>query len=360
MNREENEVIWSWKSNTNPWSLNESDQWTPFPSTLNNQIEQAYQNHQNEIILDENYKIDFNKFLQININDHDKQRPIRRCSNAEDIISYYRRERFNFVQPIKRSITDDTPYYGSIFITDWLILFTKGTLKIKLLQLIDALINGILIEGEKLNVLNEAQHLTDEIRSIKKKNIENLEQCCARLYTKPCFLFKIVNETLRDNNRKNLITLGPFCYLLYNYIGIRHNKYISIRQQIKKIFKSTEQFPSIIVYRGEELSLDQIEIYKQAVGKGFAYKWSSFISTSKSRDVAEMYGSNVLYIIQIQRISSNDQYVDLSSIAYITDEQEILLRPGVRLKIDKFHVDSRIGRSVFDVQILPSFISNIM
>ena len=301
----------------------------------------------------------FDKLLQISITDQDKQRPVRRCSNTEDIISSYRRERFQFVQPIRRSITDDTPYYGSIFITDWLIMFTNATLKIKLSQIIDALTNGILAEGAKID-FTEAQHLTDEIRSIKKKNIENLQQCCARLYTKPCFLFKIVNETLRDNDRTKLETLGPFCYLLYNYIGIQHNKYLSVRQQVKQFFKSAEQFPSITVYRGEELCLDQIEMYKQAVGKSFSYKWSSFISTSRSRDVAEMYGSNVLYIIQIQRMSSNDQYVDLSSIAYITKEQEILLRPGVRLKIDKFDFDLRTHRNVFNVQILPSFISNIM
>jgi hypothetical protein len=360
MNREANNIIWSWKSNLNPWSLKEPDEWIPFSSKINNQIEQAYLTHQTEIILDENYKIDLNKYLQINLIDQNKQRPVRRCSDTESIISCYRRERFNFVQPIQSSITDDTPYYGSVFITDWLIMFTKATLKIKFSRLTDALIDGILIEGEKLGYLIEAQRLTNEIRLIKKKNIENLQQCCARLYTKPCFLFKIVNETLRDNNRTKLKTLGPFCYLLYNYIGIRHNKYLSIRKQIKQFIKSSEQFPSIIVYRGEDLPLDQIEIYKQAVGKGFSYKWTSFILTSKSREVAEMYSSNMLYIIQIQRISSNDQYVDLTSIAYITEEQEILLRPGVRLKIDKYDFDPIRKRYTFYVQILPSFISNIM
>ncbi|CAF0831883.1 unnamed protein product [Adineta steineri] len=360
MNQEENKVVWSWKSNKNPWSLKQADEWCAFPSLINNQIEQAYLADQDQIIIDENYKINFKHFLQVNIPDASKQRPIRRCLNTH-MISYYCRERFNFVQPLQHSIMDDTPYYGSVFITDWLIMFTEGTLKIEFSQLINELISGISTEGENLDLIQEAQHLNGEIRAIKKKNMENLQQCCARLYTKPCFLFKIVNETLRDNNRKKLKTLGPFCYLLYNYIGIRHNKYLSIRQQIKRLFKpAEEQFSSLTVYRGEELLSEQIETYKQAVGKGFSYKWSSFISTSKSREVAEMYGSNVLYIIQIPRISSNDQYVDLSSIAYIKDEQEILLRPGVRLRIDKYHFHSRTQRYVFYVQILPSFISNIM
>src|SRR5205809_333813 len=103
----------------------------------------------------------------------------------------------------------------------------------------------------------------------------------------------------------------------------------------------------MIVYRGEKLSLDQIEIYRQAVGKGYYYKWSSFVSTSKLREVAEMFGSNVLYTIQIQRISYNDQYVDISSIAYNKDEEEILLRPGVRFKIDSYDYDLTIERHLF-------------
>ncbi|CAF1342885.1 unnamed protein product [Didymodactylos carnosus] len=118
MNREEEQIVWSWKSNINPWSLNQIDEWTPFIPIINNQIEQGYQEHEKELIINENHKIDLNKLLQINIHNVNKQRPVRRCSNREDNVSYYRRERFNFVQPIKRSITDDTPYYGSSFITD--------------------------------------------------------------------------------------------------------------------------------------------------------------------------------------------------------------------------------------------------
>jgi hypothetical protein len=239
-------------------------------------------------------------------------------------------------------------------------MFTKGTLKIKISSIIDALSNGILIEGEKLGFINESRRLTNEIHSIKKKTIKTLQQCCARLYTKPCFLFKIVNKTLRDNDQSKLQTLGPFCYLLYNYIGTRRNEYLSIRNQLKQIFKPTEHFSSIIVYRGEQLSLDQIEIYRQAVKKGYYYKWSSFVSTSKLREVAEMFGLNVLYIIHIQRISYNDQYVDVSSIAYIEDEQEILLRPGVRFKIDSCDYDLTTERYLFHIQILPSFIFSIV
>ncbi|CAM4779924.1 unnamed protein product [Rotaria magnacalcarata] len=129
--------------------------------------------------------------------------------------------------------------------------------------------------------------------------------------------------------------------------------------ELIQLFKFTEHITSIVVYRGEQLPPGQIEIYRQTAGKGYPYKWSSFVSTSKLREVAEIFGSNVLYIIEIPRMSHNDQYVDLSSIAYIKDEQEILLRLGARFKITSSDYDSRTERYIFHILIVPSSISNI-
>ncbi|CAF3464129.1 unnamed protein product [Rotaria sp. Silwood1] len=292
----------------NPWSLKEPDEWTPFSNIINSQIKEAYLAKQNEIVIDRIYKIDLTKFLQINMIDPNKQRPIQRFSNNENILSYYRREPFNFVQPIEYSIKNDSPYHGSTFITDWLIMFTKATLKIQLSQLIDALINKLSIEGKLAGYPKDTQNLIEEIQLIKKKCIENLQECCARLYIKSCFLFKIVNKTLHDNDHTKLTTLGPFCYLIFNYIGGQQNGYLSVRKQIQLFIKSKKQYRFITVYRGEKLSSKEIDKYKQVVGKDFSYKWSSFISTSKSCKVAEI-----------------DQYVDLSPIAYVTEEEEEIL-----------------------------------
>ncbi|CAF3121944.1 unnamed protein product [Rotaria sp. Silwood2] len=353
-------MTWFWKVNIDPWSSNEAEEWIPFADIISGQIEQAYQGQQSEVMISENYKIDLNRLLQVDIHDFDKQRPIRRCSKTGDIVAFYRRQRFNFAQPIRRSMTDDTLDYGCNFITDWLILFTKGTLKFKTSSLIAALISGILVEGEKQNHLVAAQSLIEEIQSIKKKTIGKLQRCCARLYTKPCFLFRSVNRTLRDDDRSKLDTLGPFCYLVFNYINIRHNEYLSIRNQLKRFIKRTDNTSEITVYRGETLSHDDIEMYRKAAGKGDFYKWLSFVSTSRSRDVAEKFGANVLHIITIRRFSSNDQYTDLQSIAYCKDEEEILLRPGVRFKVDDAYDDPNSERCIFHIQIEPSFISNLM
>jgi hypothetical protein len=157
----------------------------------------------------------------------------------ETFLDFRRFQRtFKTLQDFKAEVSAVTPlpYYGSSFVADWLVMFTKGKLKVKFSKIIDALCNGILIEGEELGFIYESRRLIEEIDSIKKKNIEKLQKCCARLYTKPCFLFKIVNKTLRDNDQSKLQTLGPFCYLLYNYIGTQRNEYLSIRNQLKQNF----------------------------------------------------------------------------------------------------------------------------
>lgn len=346
-------------TNTDLHSSDPTFQKNASSSQVSAQFQSIHHDDKNKLDSNQTLESDFVEYSNNDVNDRNKVEVIRRFPKPEDRILYYRRERFNFSQPIKRSVENDTLYYGSSFIVDWLVIFTRGTLKVKFSSIVKVLINGILIEGKKRGSIDDSQHLVHEIRGIKNKKIEKLQKCCARLYTKQCFLFQLVNETLRDNDRTKLDTLGPFCYLLYNYIGNRHNEYLSLTYQFKQLVHLKERVTSITVYRGEELSHDQIEVYKQAVGENVFFKWLSFVSTSKVRGVAEMFGSNVLYIIEIQGLSHNDQFVDLSPIAFNPEEQEILLRPGVRFRIKSSEYDPRSERHVFHIIIVPSFISII-
>ncbi|CAF4699085.1 unnamed protein product, partial [Rotaria sp. Silwood1] len=111
-------VTWFWKANADPWSPSDIEEWVPFTDIVNRQIEQAYQGRQSEVVISAKYKIDLNRLIQVDILDFGKQRPVRRCSKTGDTLAFYRRERFNFAQPIRRSVTDDTLNYGCSFITD--------------------------------------------------------------------------------------------------------------------------------------------------------------------------------------------------------------------------------------------------
>ncbi|CAF3390974.1 unnamed protein product [Rotaria socialis] len=141
---------------------------------------------------------------------------------------------------------------------------------------------------------------------------EKLQDCCAKLYTKQCFLFPIVNTTLRDDDRTKLETVDSYCYLVYNYIGRRIKEGHSIRRRLLEIVDPAES-QSLTVYRGDTVYHEEIEKYRQAIGHRDVYfKWLLFVSTSLDRDVAKTCGQNVLYIIELRRYLSNVQFTYLN------------------------------------------------
>jgi hypothetical protein len=193
----------------------------------------------------------------------------------------------------------------------------------------------------------------------ERKKMKQLQDSCAKLYTKQCFLFRVVNTALRDDDRSKLDTLGPFCYLVYNYVGRHINDDLSIRHRLLQIVHPTES-KSVIVYRGDHIPREKIEEYREAAGRKDKYfKWLPFVSTSTERDVAETFGLNVLYIIKMQRYLSNDQFTYLNKNTYIESEEEILLRPGARFRVLKVQFDEISGRRLIEIEIIPSYVSNL-
>ncbi len=98
-----------------------------------------------------------------------------------------------------------------------------------------------------------------------------------------------------------------------------------------------------LVYRGMNLTDEMLEEYKQAVGTKI--KWLSFTSTSTDRRIAEEFGGNTLFIIQIIRKGGyNESAADISSISFYSHEQEVLLSDGYILKVDRLERDSTSGK----------------
>ncbi|CAF1502763.1 unnamed protein product [Rotaria sordida] len=90
-----------------------------------------------------------------------------------------------------------------------------------------------------------------------RKRMKKSQDCCAKLYTKQCFLFRVVNTALRDDDRTKLETLGPYCYLVYNYIGRHIKDNFPIRRRLSQIVHPTES-QSMIICRGDYAPLEKI------------------------------------------------------------------------------------------------------
>jgi hypothetical protein len=345
---------WFWQSDDNPWSSKGEAEFTAYSSDINQTIELAYLNHKSEVVINELYKIDFTNRMQISLNDVHSRRPIiRRELGLPSRIKTNSRnnQRFQHSAVAIRSFNVDTEFRGCDFIVDWYKWITNGKLKLDKSTIVDLAIHGILTEAQlysdKGKATEDADCFIKELRKVQHgKPLSIIQEVCVQIYTEDSFLYRIINETLRDNNRTKFETLGPFCYLLYNYTGSSKNKQGKLPEKI-------------VLYRGEPLSLEAIEEYKSASSSDTVWRWTQFVSTSKQRSVAEEFSNgHSLYIIEMKKRSASDQGVCIASLSKFAVEDEVLLRPGIRFKIMKIEEESS-KRHLFYIDIIPSYMSGL-
>jgi len=261
-------------------------------------------------------------------------------------------KRFQCSATAVRTFNVDTEFRGCDFVVDWYKWITNGTLKIDKSIIVDLAIEGILTEAKLYpdngKAIEDADRFVKELHRFQRiKELSIIQEVCVKLYTEDSFLYRIINETLRDNNRTKFETLGPFCYLLYNYVGNSKNNHGKLPEKI-------------VLYRGEPLTQEVIEEYKSTVGSNTIWRWTQFVSTSKQRSVAEKFSNgNSLYIIEMKKRSASDQGVCISALSAFTIEDEVLLRPGIRFKITKIEEEEGSKRHLFYIDIIPSYMSGL-
>jgi hypothetical protein len=263
--------------------------------------------------------------------------------------------------------TGDTTYYGSSFVHTWLVIFTEGKMKVTFDTIFPVLVKGLIKEGE-IDTENKVPEIEAELKKVEKethresskKRLKELQDCCAKLYTKGCYIYGVVNTALRDDDRTKLDTLGPFCYLLFNYIGRRFKDKSSIRDRLRRVLRSNE-IQLMTLYRGDRNCGSTVEEYRRAAGDNSKlFKWLPFVSTSRDRAVAERFAVDVLYIIEMRFYSSSeDQFTDLTDISHYADEKEILLLPGVQFQVIKVEFDNEKGLHLVFIKVNSSYISKL-
>ena len=251
-------IIWMWKSNTDPFDFAERAQWTRYSWTTSLIIENAYKNGASSIAINDYYMIDLHHMLQINICDMNRQRPVNRCQNTENEMDEGSK-RFTFsLRDIEGSTSmDNGKRQGCEFLLNWVFTCNNGESNPKFSEIFQLVCEGIQIEAQLLNVPNKkVKEIIDELEQMKTEvknkserlSVKSLSKCCARIYTKDCFLHKLINLCLRKSDHSKLKTLGPYCYLLYNHIGchVRNSWLHRYNHRLRHIHMS-----SLIVYRGD-------------------------------------------------------------------------------------------------------------
>lgn len=348
------------------WVYQTNDTWTPFPDRVSSSIEKAFRYDLEEKVIDGVYRISLKCLVQDHIDDRRRQRIVDHDGASK--VEWQRAERFSFLLGLGSGSNAcvDTDDYGSPFIQQWFLAFTKGERTIKFDSIFPFLVQGLQKEGE-----SQAKRVVEAITGIlykvrdenhrknEHKRMKMLENCCAELYTKPCFIYRIVNTALRDDDHTKLDTLGPYCFLVFNYIGRRINDGFSTRYPLRNAFR-LKRTELTTVFRGDWISSHMIKEYRGAVGDDSkSFKWLSFASTSYDRTVAEVFVQNVLYVIRLENDSFSDQSVDLSTTSSCEDEKEVLLQPGVRLQVVEVDFDHPKSFYSVYITILPSYVSRL-
>lgn len=164
--------------------------------------------------------------------------------------------------------------------------------------------------------------MADRLRSCA--NMEEALECAVRLYSASSFLYNLINSVMRNEDESKLETLGPFFYLLWSHVVIN-----SLRNGGEET-----------VYRGCTLTKEMVEEYRQVIGTYIA--WPAFTSTSKSREVAEMFTGNTLFVIRIHT-DICARYCDISLFSRFPQEEEILLITSVPLEVKNVEHDLTTG-----------------
>ena len=359
------------------WVYQNDDKWTPFSDSASSAIEKAFRSGFEETFIDEVYRIDLKYLIQEHVNDRSCKQPIQRrrrplkSSVSSDEVNEdecRRCERFSFPLGIVSccSASVDTNYYGSPFIAKWFLTFTSGKRSVTFDSIFPVLVQGLQEEGQTEaehvvhNIVDSLNKIRDNVlRKSEKIKMEELENYCANLYTKPYFIYRTVNIALRDDDRSKLRTLGPYCFLVFNYIGRHLDDDFSVHRRLRQVFHPRRS-QLITVFRGDYISHEMIDKYRQSAGNNSRYfKWLSFVSTSRDQNVAEQFAQNVLYIIELQGYSLKDQFVDVSTISSCQEEKEILLQPGVRFQVVKLEFDDMKRLHFVYINIVPSYVSSL-
>jgi hypothetical protein len=200
---------------------------------------------------------------------------------------------------------------------------------------------GIIEEGKLLGELPAAEKMAELLMAQQNQGINEIWKCCARLYTMESFLYKKLNESMREIGseehehmwRSKIGTLGPFCFLLWD---------CPFENKLTK---------KIDLYRGAQLTPEQIKTYQNMRDLPHEYRsFQAFTSCSRNCSRAELFG-NVLFIMHIQRAFT----VDLTQISESPHEEEELIIPGVCFKVRKMEFDKDKDKHVVYLELNQRF-----
>ncbi|CAF4985219.1 unnamed protein product, partial [Rotaria sp. Silwood1] len=241
-------------------------------------------------------------------------------------------------------------------------------------DIVEEAAQGIVAEGTSLDKLKEAEWLANELLGVKRFGIDieaeflgynipvEIGQTCVYLFTKDSFLYRRINSILRSVDTVTLAqvkTLGPYCWLLYWYLTAHPT--LDMGTVYRGVNLSDEQRQTFMK-ETDWSNLDEFTVPNSCI------TLAEFVSTSKNRQLAEIYG-NTLFVIGLSAYDETpmptvlgDGIVSYSvyemqpvptrygtyieSMSNFPEEEEFLIPPGIKFRFEKYEYDAANDKHV--------------
>ena len=359
---------WFWQSNSDPWMEKDPIKWiwTAFAYDIHCLIEKAFIcNHSIADLGD--CEIDLKKMLQVNKQDRNKVRRVRReaadqshsrhllelrpltvgkdqktinpaFGNVQHFLSYIMQrtiESYSLYQKLK-DLTHSSKQEEYQGIVKEVISCVQ-----KAAQARAKIIKLRVSSSSEFDFMLEADCIVDEL-SKNSGSLKDFLLAILRVYTMESFLCYWINELLRNENWEELNVLTP--YLVCLAYTFKHEDYVmkyDPNQSFRALFGLINT-NKLLLYRGAALTEEHLAYYDLLKIKYFS--WNGVTSTSLLKEPAQGFIKlsleiaklqeepkiGVLFTIESDFTSSSDceGMIDVSSNSKVPEEKEVILAPG--------------------------------
>ena len=156
-----------------------------------------------------------------------------------------------------------------------------------------------------------------------------------QLYTRDSFICRTINQIVRSGDVN----------LMFKIRHILNDIYLHLKQSYVQIHSSYYYPPYEIFYRGQMISNDELNYFKENQGNIISMK--TFLSTTTSMQIALMYAgkyfensdlTSVIFTIERNSALQTRPYTNISAYSLFPDEEEILFALGSFFRIGNIRV----------------------
>ena len=339
-----------------------NEYWVPFDLEDNIKLETCYQNSlqniESKIIILGDYEYDVEKFLQINRNDRNKLRIIRRVLPSNTMI--IKRNDSHFSSSIKLHLIDENNLSHLSTVECEFKVIPNQEIKFKVAKNMNFFKNKIDIKFESFKDLLSVEINNLSIKLMREnvfsktyldKIIEhNFFDFIMKMYEEESFINKELDLILKEGHSNDYDLIKYYYTSLLASFEICSKEY---SPKLNKILESNNRK----LYRGCSITPDEFKLYSNS--ENLIMITDNFISTTYDIENAHRdLNYNLKYCMYEIDIPDdkdvNNNLALMTDISFFSNEKKVLIRPGTIFNINKCEINQK--SNIYEIKI--SIVSN--